>query len=542
MKRILVLAALSVLASTACGDDSASVEDTGESGDTDAETQPPYTVKVNGIEVPVHRVDRFETPVNFVRFDHLPGAIIEITTGTPFAAFQLSPERRGIAATQVGNTVTFALAEPEYLIFRPDLSERLLVLVDPPEVNPPQLGMPGVVNVMDHGADNTGATVTTSAIQAGIDAVARTNGTLYVPPGTYLTGELWMRSDMTLYLADGAVLKGSSNLGDIVTADATGSVVEQCLHAIVRMWGVTNSHIRGRGIIDANGTNLRVEDNPNTKYNLLKIEESRNSSVDGIIALDSSFWNTIVYRSDMVDITNYKVINNWLSTGWNETDGVDFDNATNSKLSNAFLYVGDDCMATKSDDIADDYLLPPGVDNYPADPTKAPYVAVNNVLHEDVVCFTNQAAAKVGTKTMGTEVSGITFRNIDVLNCGRALVIDCMDTANVHDIVFENIEIEDNKPCDAVNFLIRNGTDWRYSEGVGFIDQVFARDITIHAPDMRPMFRIEGRTEATVEPPVVYPIGAIDFTNVIVNGQHITDTASELIRFNTHAADNVTFH
>lgn len=540
---LLTILSLPIVEFAAC--ESSSDDDGAESTDDSggpAETIV-YTVTVNGVEVPVHRVDRFEAPVSFVRFDHIPGATIAVTSAGHYDSFKLSPEVRGIAASKTDNTLSFSVAEPEYLILQPSGLERLLILIDPPEVDAPLLGAPGVVNIMDFGVDATGSTLTTAAIQAGIDAVEGTGSVLYVPPGTYLTGEIWMKSGMTLYLADGAVLKGSSNLADIVTANSAGSTVEQCLHALVRMNGVIDSHIRGRGILDGNGTFHRDAERPETKYNLLKIEDSSNCSIDGVTALDSSFWNTIVYRSDSIGITNYKVVNHYKPVGWNETDGVDFDNATNSRLSNSLLYVGDDCMATKSDDIPDDYERPPGIDNYPADPTaNATYLSVNNVVHENVVCFTNQAAAKVGTKTMGSEMSDIVFRNIDVVRCGRGLVIDNMDTANVHDVTFDNVTFEYAKPFDGVNFIIRNGTDWRYSEGVGRIEDIVASNITFQGFSGRPMFRIEGRTEDETDPPEVYSLGAISFTNVVVNDQPVTvENATEVLRVLTHEAEDVTF-
>lgn len=501
-----------------------------------------FTVTVNGVDVPVSRVHRFDSPVNFVRFDHVPGATISVTSENPYETYTLSPSARGIAATRVDNTISFAVPEPEYLIFQPDSLERLLILIDPPDPAVPVLGSPGVINIMDYGVDNSGGTLTTAAFQAAIDALEGSGNILFVPPGTYLVGELWMKSGMTLYLSEGSWLKGSDNLSDIVTANSAGSTVEQCLHALVRMYNVTNSHIRGRGIIDGNGGSLRDEDIPETKYNLLKIEDSSNCSVDGIIAMDSSFWSTIVYRSDAVAITNYKVINRWEAVGWNETDGVDFDNASNSILSNAMLYVGDDCMATKSDDIPDDYVLPGGVSDYPADPTVGPYVTVNNVIHENVVCFTNQAAAKVGTKTMGAEMSDIVFRNIDVIKCGRGMVIDNMDTAAVHDIVFDNITFEYITPFDAANFIIRNGTDWRYSEGVGTIENVSASNIILKDFPLRPLFRIEGRNADDTDPPTVYPVSGINFTNVLLNGELLTDAnIDDKIRLVTHEADEISF-
>src|SRR5690606_28384668 len=281
--RVLTILALPIVLVAGCesssGDEATATAD--ETAGDPTETIV-YSVSVNGVEVPVHRIDRFETPVSFVRFDYVPGATISVTSAEPYDTFKLSPEVRGIAATKIENTLSFSVAKPEYLILQPSGLERLLILIDPPEENAPVLGAPGVVNIMDYGVDPTGTTLGTASIQAAIDAQEGTGNVLYVPPGTYLTGELWMKSGMTLYLAEGAVLRGSSNLADIVTANPAGSTVEQCLHALVRMNGVTDSHIRGRGILDGNGTFHRNADRPETKYNLLKIEDSAQRTINGV--------------------------------------------------------------------------------------------------------------------------------------------------------------------------------------------------------------------------------------------------------------------
>lgn len=499
-----------------------SVSDSSSDTGTDVVDPDAYTVRVNGLNVPVTRIDRFQTPVQFVRFDLDQASTVEISLGAPVPEFKLSPQRLQIATTSEADTISFSVTQPAYLVLSPTSMERLFVLVDPPETAPPVLTDANVSNIMDvAGMDNTGATLVTGLLQTAIDAASDTaKDIVYVPPGIYLTGELWLRDNMTLYLAEGALLKASSTLSDIVTDNEDGSVIEQCLHAIIRMNGVTNSHLKGRGMIDAGGTYLRDKEVPETKYNLLKIEDSTDCTVDGVTSIDSSFWNTIVYRSDNILLTNFKVINHRKSFGWNETDGVDFDNATNSKLSNAFLYTGDDCMATKSDDIPDDYVYPVGVSNYPADPTTGEYIAVNNLVHEDVVCLTNSVACKIGTKTMGTEMGNVVFKNIDVVKCGRGLVIDNMDTARVHDITFENVEFEYVVPYDVVDFGIQEGTDWRISEGIGAIEDIFATNIICKDYDegLLPNFRINGR-----QGDENYSIGAVRFTNVQVNDVHITD-------------------
>src|SRR5206468_7060164 len=65
---------------------------------------------------------------------------------------------------------------------------------------------PLVVNVKDKGAKGDGQTDDTAAIQAAIDQVAGTKGTVLVPNGTYLVDaagndRLALKSDMTLKLS-----------------------------------------------------------------------------------------------------------------------------------------------------------------------------------------------------------------------------------------------------------------------------------------------------------------------------------------------------
>jgi Pectate lyase superfamily protein/Right handed beta helix region len=76
---------------------------------------------------------------------------------------------------------------------------------------------PLVVNVRDKGAKGDGRTDDTDAIQAAIDEVGGTGGTVLVPSGTYMVDavkkkrRVSLRSDMTLKLAKGAILKAIPN-------------------------------------------------------------------------------------------------------------------------------------------------------------------------------------------------------------------------------------------------------------------------------------------------------------------------------------------
>ena len=66
------------------------------------------------------------------------------------------------------------------------------------------------VNILDFGAVSDGGTMTTDAIQRAIDAcAAEGGGEVIVPAGTYLTGDILLRDNITLRMQSGATLLGS---------------------------------------------------------------------------------------------------------------------------------------------------------------------------------------------------------------------------------------------------------------------------------------------------------------------------------------------
>lgn len=56
----------------------------------------------------------------------------------------------------------------------------------------------GLLNVRDFGAKGDGRSVDTKAIQSAIDAAAERKGSVFVPPGLYLSGELQLRANVAL--------------------------------------------------------------------------------------------------------------------------------------------------------------------------------------------------------------------------------------------------------------------------------------------------------------------------------------------------------
>ena len=69
--------------------------------------------------------------------------------------------------------------------------------------------------VTDFGAVSGSGTLQTDKLQKAIDCCfAEGGGTVVIPGGEYLTGDIRLRSNVTLYLKSGAKLCGSKNPED----------------------------------------------------------------------------------------------------------------------------------------------------------------------------------------------------------------------------------------------------------------------------------------------------------------------------------------
>jgi len=111
----------------------------------------------------------------------------------------------------------------------------------------------GVFDVRDYGAVGDGKTIDTRAIQGAIDAVNRAcGGRVYLQGGNFLTGTIFLRSNVTLYLEAGVTLFGSTNLKDYPsTIPAYRSNSDNYTNkSIIYAEKANNIAIMGRGIID----------------------------------------------------------------------------------------------------------------------------------------------------------------------------------------------------------------------------------------------------------------------------------------------------
>lgn len=499
----------------------------------------PYAVWIDGQAQPVERLGKFEIPVNYVRATYTGEDMqIKVASSVGLEGYTLAPSKH--APTEVGvNMLELAVTEPSYLILDvPSANhERLVLLIDPPAVEPaPAADGENVRNVLTDGADNAGEGDNTELFQATIDAASNdARNIVYVPPGVYNTRALYLKDNMTLYLAEGAVLQNITEQTDLLTAPDGLVLIEGSAQALIIIKGATGAKLKGHGALDGGGVFLQ---DFGRKMFLVKIEDSRDIEIDGIIARDSAFWNTLVYRSSNVHISNYKVINNQLAEEWNETDGVDFNNCTDSSLTNAFLYTGDDCMAVKSDDIPDET----DVDGI-LDPTEGAYIAVSNITHTGIVCHSASSGCKVGTKTFGPTMTGIQFKDIDIVQAERGLVIDAVDTATIDQTVFQDIRMESINGRLVDFNMDPEAITWRTNPGTCTVTNTTVSNVT--AAENKAV-QIKGNIHDWDETDPYfgeeYFIDGVLFENFSVAGQPVTSLETEAVTFDVNVyAKNILF-
>lgn len=113
-------------------------------------------------------------------------------------------------------------------------------------------------NVRDYGAKGDGATLDTAALQAAIDACAADEGgTVLIPAGTFLTGTVELKSNVTLHIAAAGKLLGSGKGSDYHAVDAIplhgDSTLEDGNWALLFAVNANNITIEGPGTIDGQG-------------------------------------------------------------------------------------------------------------------------------------------------------------------------------------------------------------------------------------------------------------------------------------------------
>lgn len=161
-----------------------------------------------------------------------------------------------------------------------------------------------VINVKSTGAAGNGITKDTEAIQQAIDKCEK-GGTVLIPAGTYLTGHLELKSDMTLEIAKGALLT-------FIDFDEIRNLPVK-KRSLISGINVHRVVVTGEGTIDANGESWWPFFPPGTESvdgvsrpSALQFVSSSEILIQGITIQDSPKFNNVLSNVDDVVYSDVK--------------------------------------------------------------------------------------------------------------------------------------------------------------------------------------------------------------------------------------------
>lgn len=214
-----------------------------------------------------------------------------------------------------------------------------------------------IFNITDYGAVADGKTVCTMAIQRAIDLCDK-NGTVYIPKGTFISGAVFLKSDMTLFLEEGAKLTGSGNINDYPLIGCPYEGLDQlCYASLICTDGAPhkNINIDGQGIIDANGVtlfNAEMNESKGKRGRAVCIRNTENVTINNVTLRQSPAWCLHLIYCQNVLIDNIEVHTKYDENGNKydifNCDGIDIDACKNVSITNSLIASQDDCIAIKS--------------------------------------------------------------------------------------------------------------------------------------------------------------------------------------------------
>lgn len=205
------------------------------------------------------------------------------------------------------------------------------------------------VSVRDaaYGARGDGVTNDRAAIQAAIDAVSRAGGGTVTFPGTYtyLTGNLLLKSNVTLNLAGGATIRQSQNPSDYANTPSRGRVIPGSTvpfityldqnHPLIYAGNVTNTAITGSGTIELT---YNGNDDDSVLVHGIGTHYADGFTVSGITISGASAYNVTLRNSDNVEIAGIRTV----SPRTLNSDGISIMNSGNVSVHGNDLTTMDD--------------------------------------------------------------------------------------------------------------------------------------------------------------------------------------------------------
>jgi len=220
-----------------------------------------------------------------------------------------------------------------------------------------------VFSANSYGAISDGVKNSTKAIQQAIDVCSNGGGGVVTfNPGQYVTGALFLKSNVHLRIPAGVTLLGSQDDVDYPSLSTRIAGIEMDWPAaLINVNGQKNVKISGGGVIDGRGEKwwdrywtLRREYEPKglrwasdydaQRVRLMVIWKSTDVTVENLSLRRSGFWTVQIVYSDHVTANGLKISDNKGPS----TDGVDIDSSAYVLVENCDIDNNDDDICLKA--------------------------------------------------------------------------------------------------------------------------------------------------------------------------------------------------
>ncbi|GAV90230.1 Glyco_hydro_28 domain-containing protein [Cephalotus follicularis] len=216
-------------------------------------------------------------------------------------------------------------------------------------------------SITDFGGVGDGQTSNTKAFQSAIDQLSQYaldgGAQLYVPAGKWLTGSINLTSShFTLYLHQDAVLLASQDETEYPVIKPLPSygrgrdAPNGRFTSFIFGTNLTDVIVTGEnGTIDGQGVvwwqNFHKGKLKYTRPYLIEIMFSTNIQISNLTLLNSPSWNVHPVYSSNILVQGITIIAPVTSPN---TDGINPDSCTNTRIEDCYIVSGDDCVAIKS--------------------------------------------------------------------------------------------------------------------------------------------------------------------------------------------------
>src|SRR5205085_5763996 len=223
-------------------------------------------------------------------------------------------------------------------------------------------------SVNSYGARGDGLSNSTASIQKAIDECARAGGGVVIfMPGQYVTGALFLKSNVSLRADSGVTRLGSQEDADYPSIWTRVAGIEmKWPAALINVNEQKNVKISGGGTIDGQGKkwwdrywSLRREYEPKglrwasdydaERVRLMVVWKSSDVTVENLSLKRSGFWTVQVVYSDHVTVDGVRITDNRGPS----TDGVDIDSSAYVLVEHCDIDNNDDDICLKAGRDAD---------------------------------------------------------------------------------------------------------------------------------------------------------------------------------------------